>query len=155
MKTVVIAVLLLVVGCQKSPEPSYMITGHKIIPAAESKLGIQVDEYAVTYGPDILRVTYQASQTSSAKPGDPIGSGLHEHSSYSNPDLSQVSQVGISIRQCEMSKDVMHDGSPIIAVQSTPEPCMVQIGDTLRYEPEPNAGKFTYVNFDIVSEHVR
>jgi hypothetical protein len=31
---------------------------------------------------------------------------------------------------------------------------MTQNGNTLRYEPTPNAGAFNYVNFDIVSERL-
>ena len=154
-----IAVLTLVTGCKSKashssqPFTSYVITEHKVIPPTGSSL--QVDEYTVVYGVDILKVKYSSSQTSSAKPGDFFGTGLHPHSYYSNPDLSQVPQVGVPIRRCELSKNVMPDGSPIIATQPTPEPCMVQIGDTLQYEPSPNAGAATYVDFDILSERAR
>jgi hypothetical protein len=50
----------------------------------------------------------------------------------------------------------MHDGSPIIAVQPTPAPCIYNNGQTLQYLPEPNGPRlFTYVSFEIISETVR
>jgi hypothetical protein len=163
--TVVVA-LVTIVGCHNSKErieDTYMVTAHTVVQLKPVYLGGQLqtgiptqeDDYTVAYGPDILKVKYASSQTSSAKPGDFPGTGLHEHRNDSDPDLSQVPQVGVPIRRCKLSKDVMRDGSPIIATQPTPEPCMIQIGDTLRYEPSPNAGNFTYVNFDILSEKAR
>ena len=140
-----------------------MITEHTVVQLKpvyvggylQTGLPTKDDDYTVTYGTDVLKVKYASSQTSSAKPGDAPGTGLHEHRNDFNPDLSQVPQVGVPIRRCKLSKDVMPDGSPIIATQPTPEPCMVQIGDTLHYEPSPNAGDFTYVDFDILSERAR
>jgi hypothetical protein len=106
-----------------------------------------------------MKVTYSESQTSTAKTGDFPGSGLHYHlrnGVYPNgPDLSQVPEVGRSIHQCVLSKTPDHDGDPVIAVQPTPEPCMMQNGNTLHYEISPNGPAFfTYVNFDIVSERL-
>jgi hypothetical protein len=105
-----------------------------------------------------MKVTYSDSQTSTAKSGDFPGSGLHRHSRDgvypSGPDLSQVPEVGLRIKPCVLSKTPDHDGVPVIAVQPTPEPCMMQNGNTLHYEPSPNAATFTYVNFHIVSERM-
>jgi hypothetical protein len=163
--TVVVA-LVMIVGCHNSKErieDTYMVTAHTVVQLKPVYLGGQLqtgiptqeDDYIVAYGADIIKVKYASSQTSSAKPGDFPGTGLHEHRNDSDPDLSQVPHVGVPIRRCKLSKDVMRDGSPIIATQPTSEPCMIQIGDTLRYEPSPNAGNFTYVNFDILSEKTR
>lgn len=74
------------------------------------------------------------------------------HSSYSNPDLSQIPAAGVAIRACLMSEDRTEDGGPIIATQPTPAPCMARIGNKLQYEPSPNAGNSTYVGFDILAE---
>jgi hypothetical protein len=145
-------------------EDTYVITVHTVVPLKPVYLGgylqtglpTQEDDYTVVYGVDVLKVKYASSQTSSAKPGDPPGSRLHEHRNiFDDPDLSQVPHVGVPIRRCKLSKDVMPDGSPLIATQPTPEPCMVQIGDTLQYLPSPNSGDFTYVDFDVLSESVR
>jgi hypothetical protein len=156
--TVVVG-LVTIVGCKhpkETTEDTYMITSHTVVVQADSLCGqLQEDDYTVTYGADVLKVKYASSQTTTAKPGDPPGKGLHPHFYYSDPDLSQVPQVGVSIRRCELSTIATYDGSPSIAVQSTPDPCMIQLGDTLRYEPSPNAGNFTYVNFDVLSEMVR
>ena len=175
MKTALTVVVALVniIGCHNSKQPTlnstertegtYMITAHTVVQLKPVYLGsilqtglpTREDDYTLTYDTDILKVKYASSQTSSAKPGDFPGAGLHEHRNDSDPDLSQVPQVGVPIRRCKLSKEVMHDGSPIIATQPTSEPCMIQLGDTLRYEPSPNAGNFTYVNFDILSEVAR
>lgn len=115
--------------------------------------------YTVRHGRVTMKVTYSESQTSTAKPGDFPGTGLHRHSKDGvypyGPDLSQVPEVGLQIRQCTLSKTPDHDGDPVIAIQTTPEPCMMQNGNTLHYEPTPNTGAFTYVNFDIVSEQLK
>jgi len=84
---------------------------------------------------------------------------LHTHyvwGRYPNgPDFSLVPEVGLPIRQCMLGKPD-HDGDPVIAVQPTPEPCMMQNGNTLHYDPSPNGPVlFAYVNFDIVSERLR
>jgi hypothetical protein len=175
VKTALIAVvgLLTVAGCSNSKQPTfdpkepiedtYVITAHTIVKLKPVYMGsylqtglpTQEDHYTVVYGVDVLKVKYASSQTSSAKPGDTYGSGLHAHSFDSNPDLSQVPQVGVPIRRCRLSKDVTPEGDPIIDTQPTPEPCMVQIGDTLQYEPSPNSGDLTYVIFDIFSERAR
>lgn len=118
-------------------------------------VGDRLPAQYVVYGADVLNVKYSSSQISSAKPDDFPGTGLHRHSYYSNPDLSQVPPAGVPIRACLMDKDRDTDGDLIIAVQPTPAPCMARIGDTLQYEPSPNAGNFTYVDFDIISERVR
>jgi hypothetical protein len=114
--------------------------------------------YTVRHGRTLMMARYSESQTSTAKPGDFPGTGLHQHfrdGVYpTGPDLSQVPEVGVKINQCLLSKTPDVDGDPVIAVQPTPEPCMTQNGNTLRYEPTPNAGAFNYVNFDIVSERL-
>ena len=68
--------------------------------------------------------------------------------------MSQVPEVGVQIKQCLLSKTPDNDGDPVIAIQPTPEPCITQNGNTLHYEPAPNAGNFTYVKFDIISERM-
>jgi hypothetical protein len=78
------------------------------------------------------------------------------HDSYSNPDLSQVRPVGVSIHASLMDKDRnVETGELVIAEQPTPAPCMTRLGDSLQCEPSPNAGDFTHVDFDIVSESIR
>jgi hypothetical protein len=116
-------------------------------------------DYTVRHGQVVLKVRYSDSQTSTAKPGDVLGTGLHQHFSYGSypngPDLSQVPETGLPIRQCVMSETLDKDGDPLIATQPTPEPCMTQNGNTLHYELSPNGPRFfTYVNFDIISERV-
>jgi len=146
--------VLSIAGCSKpaSSTDVYVILTHTVV---RSEQPTQEDDYTVKYGSDVLKVKYARSQTSTWKPGDAPGTGLHDHSVYDNPDLSQVPQVGVPIRRCEMDyKNPMSDGSLAIAIQSTPAPCMVQIGDILEYEPSPNAGAFTFVAFDILSEKV-
>lgn len=153
-------ITMLLCGCAHSdktdssqPAP-FTIVEHHMVPATADDL--QRDEYTVRHGDVLLRVRYSESQTSTAKPGDYPGSGLHLHQYYSNPDLSQVPEIGKPIRQCNMSKTPDENGSyTVIAIQPTPEPCMVATGDNLRYEPSPNGPEvFTYVNFDIVEEHL-
>lgn len=139
-----------------SPErPVFTIIEHHTIPAKD--LEMERQEYTVRHGNEILKVLYSDSQTSSAKPGDFPGTGLHYHNySFSKEgatDLSQIPEVGAAILQCMLSEEKMSDGSPIIATQPTPAPCMVVIGNNLQYEPSPNGPvHFTYVNFDIISE---
>ena len=132
---------------QETPRTPYVIVAHTEY------------NYTVRHGRAIMKVTYSESQTSTAKPGDFPGTGLHYHlrnGVYPNgPDLSQVPEVGRSIHQCVLSKTPDHDGDPVIAVQPTPEPCMMQNGNTLHYEISPNGPAFfTYVNFEIVSERM-
>jgi hypothetical protein len=166
---------IFIAGCSRSKEPelnangriedSYVITAHTVVQLKpvylngylQTGLPTQEDDYTVVYGTDILKVKYSDSQTNSAKPGEsPM---THEHSYDRDPDLSQVPQVGTPIRHCKLSKDITPDGGPIIDVQPTPGPCMIQFGDTLQYEPSPNAGDgpgaYTYVGFDIISERAR
>lgn len=169
------AVLLTIAGCSSSQHPTlkasersedtYVITAHTVVQLKPVYLGgylqnglpTQEDDYTVRYGSDVLKVKYASSQTNSAKPGSSwteIEQGIHQHSNDRDPDLSQVPQVGVPIKRCLLSKDAMPDGGVIIAKQPTPEPCMVQIGDILQYELSPNAGMYTHVIFDIVSESV-
>lgn len=115
--------------------------------------------YTVHHGRTLMKVTYSESQTSTAKPGDFPGTGLHLHTRYGvyphGPDLSQVPDVGQSINQCVLSKTPDVDGDPVIAIQPTPDPCMMQNGNTLHYSPSPNGpALFNYVNFDIMSERL-
>lgn len=77
------------------------------------------------------------------------------HSYYSDPDLSQVPEVGVEILQCIVHPSEVHANEVIIAVQPTPAPCMVRIGSELQYEPMPNAGRYDNVIFDVVSENLQ
>ena len=125
----------------KVAAPSYVLTGHRV-----EHDGIQEDYYTVTFNNEVMTVRYHDSQTHTAKPGDPAGSGLQQHIYYHDPDLSLIPALGVPIRQCE--------GSLSIAAQSVPDPCIVKIEDILRYEPKPNADRSTYVVFNIVSEEI-
>ena len=159
---VISAALVAVLGCKDSQQSmegpntrvqeAYVITEHKVL---DLGLPTQEDDYTVTYGSDVMKVKYASSQTSSAKPGDFPGTGLHLHQANDDPDLTQVPQVGEAIRQCKLSKDTTSEGAPIIARQSTSAPCMNQFGDQLEYSPSPNAGDFTYVIFDILCERMQ
>lgn len=159
MRPILILAMFAIVGCSQprsvAPEPEfYTITEHAVVQETNSSL--QRDEYTLTYGPETLKVRYTDSQTSSAKAGDFPGSGLHMHSWYSNPDLSQVPPAGTKIRACLLNPQRDSQGDLVIARQPTPEACMARIGDTLRYEPSPNGpALFTYVAFEIVSEQSR
>ena len=132
----------------------YVIAGHTVVPANDSEA--PVDEYVVRYSGETLTVRYSESQSSTAKPGDSPGTGLHPHSRHSNPDLSQVPPAGVPIRACLMDDENRDkDGHPLIAKQPTAEPCMARDGDTLLYKPAPNGPiLFTFVAFDILSESV-
>jgi hypothetical protein len=158
--------LLAMAGCShlkqhaSSSEDVFVITAHTIIEPKPDEFGgytPQEDDYTVTVGNDVMKVKYSESQTSTAKPGDFPGSGLHLHQSYHDPDLSQVPQVGTPILKCILdTKNPMHDGSLAIAVQPTDAPCMDLNGDTLHYTLHPNSSvDFSYVNFDIISERAR
>ena len=133
--TILIIVTLVVGGCSRSkpvaPEAQrYTITEHVVVSEPDSSQ--QRDEYTLTYGPEILKVKYSESQTNSAKPGDFPGTGLHLHSWYSNPDLSQVPPAGTKVRACLMNPERDKDGDLVIAKQPTSEPCMARVGDTLQ-----------------------
>ena len=85
------------------------------------------------------------------------GKGPHFHSRYriwpQEPDVSQVPQIGVPIRACEMdTKYPDKEGHPAIAIQSVSAPCMSRDGDTLHYVLAPNGGakQWEYVNFDIL-----
>jgi len=134
-----------------APATQYVINTHTVIPAS----GIEppADEYIISYGTEILKVRYSQSQTSSAKNGDALGSGLHWHTRDHIPDLSQVPPAGVPIRACLMDEARDKNGGLVIAHQPTPEPCMARIGNSLQYEPSPNGpALFTFVSFDILSE---
>ena len=150
MKTV-IAVVVLLCGLTVGQQPQAALSQYVIVAHKGS-------DYTVRHGRVLMKVTYAESQTSTAKPGDFPGSGLHYHSRNGvyphDLDLSQVPEVGLRSNQCVISKTPDHDGDPVIAIQPTPEPCMMQNGNTLHYLPAPNASTFTYVNFDIVSERL-
>jgi len=161
IKIVIGAVLVAgLAGCARpvtsSPErPVFTIIEHHTVPATATDMERQ--EYTVRHGNEILKVLYSDSQTSTAKPGDVAGSGLHYHNysflKDSATDLSQIPEVGVPILQCILSEEKMSDGSPIIATQPTPAPCMIVIGNNLQYELAPNGPvHFTYVAFDIISE---
>ena len=93
-----------------SPErPVFTIIEHHIVPA--KGLDMERQEYTVRHGNEILKVLYSDSQTSSAKPGDFPGTGLHYHNySFSKDgatDLSQIPEVGVPILQCMLSEEKM------------------------------------------------
>jgi len=154
MKLFILVVLLASLGCAPhqlaETEAQYVITEHAVI----ARDGIAPEhDYTITYGTSVFKVRYTESQTSSAKPGDFPGSGLHYHSEL-DPDLSQVPSAGVRIRACALHRD--DRGELIIATQQTPAPCMASLGSFLQYEPSPNGPElFTYVRFDIVSEKAR
>ena len=131
----------------KVAAPSYVLTGHRV-----EHDGIQEDYYTVTFNNEVMTVRYHDSQTNTAKPGDPPGSGIHQHIYYHDPDLSQVPALGVPIRQCALSKSPA--GLPAIAVQPLPDPCMAKIGDKLQYEPQPNSASLDYVVFSVLSEKI-
>jgi hypothetical protein len=135
-------------------EPKYIITAFNPVPSK----GTLPPEYLYTieFGNTVLRVKYVDSQTTTAKPGDFPGSGLHRHDALYNPDLSQVPNAGVPIRACTFNKERDHDGDLVIAHQSSDEPCMARIGDRLMFEPSPNGpALFTYVGFEILSEKTK
>ena len=134
-----------------SSQEAYVITAHTSVPT-NSYSNSRDELYTIVHGAETLKVQYSQSQTSSARPGDSLGTELHMHSSYLNPDLSQIPAAGVAIRACLMSNDRLPDGGPIIAEQPTPAPCMARIGNKLQYEPSPNAGNYTFVAFDILAE---
>jgi hypothetical protein len=145
----------------KSDQPTYVITAHTIV--HDDSTNSQLDNYVIVYGSEILRVQYAESQISTVKPGASEleqvapGKNLHLHTRYGSwpqePDVSQVPQVGVPIRACEMdTKYPDNDGHPVIAIQSVSAPCMSRDGDTLHYAIAPNGGikMWEYVNFDIL-----
>lgn len=158
----IISFLVAILGCKASrhaildcpvePESSYVIKEHHV---ANVDTDMQSDYYTVRYGSVLMKVRYASLQTSSAKPGDFPGTGLHGHRAGLDPDLTQIPDLGVPIRRCRLTTRDSEDGDPIIDTQPTPAPCMVQLGDTLQYEPSPNAGDFTSVIFDILSEKVQ
>jgi serine/threonine-protein kinase len=111
-------------------QDTYVITAHTSVPT-DSYSNLRDELYTIVHGAEILKVRYSQSQTSSAKPGDFPGTGLHSHTSYSNPDLSQIPELGVAIRACLMSKERTADGGSIIATQPIPAPCMARIGSVL------------------------
>jgi hypothetical protein len=139
---------------RRKPEPQYVITSFAAVPHKNS---LPPDYfYVIEFGNAVLRVKYSDSQTTTAKPGDFPGTGLHYHSAISNPDLSQIPAVGTPIRTCTFNKERDHAGDLIIAHQVTDEPCMARLGDKLRFEPSPNGPNlFTYVAFEIMSEKIK
>ena len=145
----------------KSDEPTYMITAHTVV--HDESTNSQLDNYVIVYGSEVLRVQYAESQISTVKPGASKleqvapGKNLHWHTRFGRwpqePDVSQVPQVGVPIRACEMdTKYPDNEGHPVIAIQSVSAPCMSRNGDTLHYVLAPNGGIKTweYVNFDVL-----
>ena len=126
-----------------SSQDNYVITAHTSV-ATDRYSNLRDELYTIVHGADIFKVQYSKSQTSSAKPGDVPGTGLHMHFSFSDPDLSQIPAAGVAIRACLTGK--YHDEDVIIDDQ----PCMLREGDQLTYHPQ--SGAFTYVFFDILSE---
>jgi hypothetical protein len=101
----------------KSDQPTYMITAHTIV--HDDGTNSQLDNYVIVYGSEVLRVQYAESQISTVKPGASLleqvapGKNLHWHARYGRwpqePDVSQVPQVGVAIRACEI--DTKYPGS--------------------------------------------
>ena len=147
------------IGCSKKvPQTPYVITAHQIITAD----GLPRDEYTIAHGDAVLTVWDSESQANSSPDGSNTMEQLakhpkilHAHRFGDDADLSQVPEVGQPIRQCVTHKNELHGDEITIAVQPMPDPCMVRFGNRLQYEPTPNAARFTYVTFEIVSEHVR
>jgi hypothetical protein len=158
MKVWLAALCLLGCDCevlaQTKAEPKYVIVSFN---PAQSNSALPPEYfYTIEFGSAVLRVKYVDSQTSTAKPSDFAGTGLHYHSATSNPDLSQVPGVGVPIRACTFDKERDHSGDLVIAHQVTGEPCMARVGDKLQFEPSPNGPTlFTYVNFEILTEKVK
>jgi hypothetical protein len=145
----------------KSDQPTYIITAHTVV--RDESTDSQLDNYVIVYGTEVLKVQYAESQISTVKPGASLleqvapGKNLHRHTRYGRwpqePDVSQVPQVGVPIRACEMDTKYPDSyGHPVIAIQSVSAPCMSRDGDTLHYVVAPNGGikMWEYVNFDIV-----
>jgi len=136
------------------PEPQYVITSFAAVPS-ENSLPPEYF-YTIEFGNAVLRVRYSDSQTTTAKPGDFPGTGLHYHSAISDPDLTQIPAVGTPIHSCIFDKERDHAGDLRIAHQVTDQPCMARLGDKLRFEPSPNGPSlFTYVAFEIMSEKIK
>jgi hypothetical protein len=142
----------------KSDQPTYMITAHTII---HDNSTIQRDNYVVVYGSEVLRVQYSGSHIDTPKPGASElenEMNIQQHTSYGSgpfgPDLSEVPQIGVAIRACEMdTKYPETDPRSGIAIhQSVSTPCMHRVADTLRYELAVNGGpkKYDDVIFDIL-----
>ena len=126
----------------KSDQPTYMITAHTVV--HDDGTNSQLDNYVIVYGSEVLKVQYAESQISTVKPGASKleqvapGKNLHLHTRLwswpQEPDVSQVPQIGVPIRACEMdTKYPDNDGHPVIAIQSVSAPCMSRNGDTLHY----------------------
>jgi len=91
-------------------EPMYVMTAHKVV--HEESTNSQLDNYVIVYGSEVLQVQYAESQLSTVRPGASEleqaapGKNLHLHSRYGSwpqePDVSQVPQIGVPIRACEM-----------------------------------------------------
>lgn len=150
LKQIAVVLTLLLTPCsgwpQKQQESKYTITKFEHI----SNTYI----YTIEFGNAVLKVEYKESQTTSAKPGDFPGTGLHLHLAVSDPDLSQIPAAGVPMSACILQRDF--HGDLIVARQPTNNPCMARIGDSLVYEPSPNGPElFTYVRFDILSEKIR
>lgn len=148
-------------GCSSNQVlPPYVITKHRIAPQTDDA---QRDEFTIIHGNAVLTVWYYGSQTNSSPDDGSFSMDqilknpkvLQSHRYWPDADLSQVPEVGTTIRQCITHKDKFHGDDRVIATQPTSEPCMIRIGNKLQYEPSPNAGRFTYVMFDIVSERLQ
>ncbi|MGC1830134.1 MAG: trypsin-like peptidase domain-containing protein [Candidatus Acidiferrales bacterium] len=143
----------------KSDQPTYMITAHAVV---NDDSTIQRDNYVIVYGSEVLTVQYAESQISTAKPGASqleYEKNIQRHTWYGSwpygPDLSEVPQVSVPIRACEMdTKYPDNEGHPVIAIQSVSAPCMSRFGDTLQYVLAPNGGikMYDFVDFDILEE---
>jgi hypothetical protein len=149
----------ILMGCSKKvPQNVYVITTHQTI----SVDGVPRDEYTITHNDVVLTARYFESQTNSSPSGSNTMEQLskdpkiqHAHRFGDDANLSQIPEVGQPIRQCVTHKNELHGDEITVAVQPTPDPCMVRFGNLLQYEPTPNAARFTYVTFGVVSEHVR
>lgn len=153
---------LAAVGQAAKPSPDYVITKFRLV----QDDGVPRYEYIVKHGNVTLKVLYHDSQLGLTKEdfdkylhldagkGLPLGLQTHSYWEPDHGDISQVPEVGIPIHQCVINHD--SKGQTTIAVQPTPDPCMLQNGDSLEYSPTPNGPLlFNYVAFDIESEQVK
>lgn len=144
----------------KLDQRKYIITAHTVV--QDDETNIQRDNYVIVYGSEVLRVQYSNSQISTAEPGASKlehEKSIQMHTWYGSwpfgPDLSEVPQVSVPIRACEMDTEYPDsEGHPVIAIQSVLAPCMSRYGDTLHFVLAPNGGvkMFDFVVFDILEE---
>ena len=134
----------------KSDQPTYMITAHTVVPDDSGIVTIQRNNYVIVHGSEVLRVQYDSSLNCSSCDAP----GMHGWFDTEGPDLSQVPQVGVPIRACEM--EAAHPGLLMARPQSVSAPCMVRYlsSNWLIFVLAPNGGikMDDYVEFEILGE---